>query len=439
MSDLGFKIIPKHVILSRLPRVLKNPVPVFDQNLKEYGNPYGVYMGDGKLGILTTKPEIIRHVLQKNHRNYEKSDIQTKHLAAFLGRGLLTLEGEEWLRQRRLIQPGFHKQKIENLKQLMEQTIHEQLDGFMESGQQRKVVDMHSEMMNMAFHIVARSLLGTEIDHQDISQIRESVDASQYMLIRLIRLPFLTWYYRLNGRLGKAYRMVDETNARIMEHVKQRRQSETSHDDLLDMLLNAKYEDTGESMTDQQLLFELLIMFVAGHETSANALTWCLYLLSQHPEELEQIRSLTGAQQTTYIRQVIQEAMRLYPPAWITDRMALEEDEVSGIRIPKGSVVVSYIYGAHHHADWWPDPEKFDPNRFTEENSKLHVPFSYLPFGGGPRLCIGMQFALMEMELVLKYFLERFDFLSPKQKVEINPLITLNPRGSMPMEIRARK
>ncbi|MDW3191586.1 MAG: cytochrome P450 [Cytophagales bacterium] len=438
MSDLGFKTIPKHVILSRLPRVMKNPVPVFDQNLKEYGNPYGVYMADGNLGILTSRPEIIRHVLQKNHRNYEKSDIQTKHLAAFLGRGLLTLEGEEWLQQRRLIQPGFHKQKIENLKSLMDQTIHEHLDSMIAFGQGSKVVDMHAEMMNMAFHIVARSLLGTEIDHRDISQIRESVDASQYMLIRLIRLPFLTWYYRLNGRLGKAYRLVDETNARIMEHVKRRRQSEDSHDDLLDMLLHAKYEDTGESMSDQQLLFELLIMFVAGHETSANALSWCLHLLSKHPEELEKIRSLTGEQQTTYIRQVIQEAMRLYPPAWITDRKALEEDEVGGIRIPKGSIVVSYIYGTHHHPDWWSDPEKFDPARFTEEQSKQHLPFSYLPFGGGPRLCIGMQFALMEMELVLKHFLERFDFQSLKQKVEINPLITLNPRGSMPMEIKLR-
>lgn len=438
MNDLGFKIIPKHVILSRLPRVMKNPIPVFNQNLKEYGDPYGVNMGNGKLGILTTKPEIVRHVLQKNHRNYEKSDIQTKQLAAFLGRGLLTLEGDEWLRQRRLIQPGFHKQKIESLRQLMAQTVEEQLDKMISPGEKKKVVDIHSEMMNMAFHVVARSLLGTEIDQKDISLVRDSVDASQYMLIRLIRLPFLTWYYKLNGRLGKAYQMVDEANARIMEHVKKRRKSSLSHDDLLDMLLNAKYEDTGTGMSDQQLLFELMVMFVAGHETSANALTWCIHLLSQHSAVLEKVRELTGEEQTRYIRQVINEAMRLYPPAWITDRRALGDDEVGGVRIPKEALVVSYIYGTHHHPDWWKDPERFDPDRFTEEQAKTHAPFSYSPFGGGPRLCIGMQFALMEMELVLKQFLDRFDFKNLSDKVEMNPLITLNPRGSIDLEIRTR-
>lgn len=438
MSDLGFNIIPKRVILSRLPRVMKNPIPVFNQNLSEYGDPYGVKMADGKLGILTTKPEIVRHVLQKNHRNYEKSDIQTKQLAAFLGRGLLTLEGEEWLRQRRLIQPGFHKQKIENLRQLMEQTIQDQLDQLLQKTKTSQVVDIHSEMMNMAFHVVARSLLGTEIDHGDIAHIRDSVDASQYMLIRLIRLPFLTWYFKLNGRLGRAYRLVDEANARIMEHVKRRRQSGLAHDDLLDMLLNAKYEDTGEGMSDQQLLFELMVMFVAGHETSANALTWCIHLLAQHHSVLDKIRGLEGEEQSRYIRQVMHEAMRLYPPAWITDRRALADDEIAGIRIPKGSLVVSYIYGTHHHPDWWENPEQFNPDRFTEEHVKTHHPFSYSPFGGGPRLCIGMQFALMEMELVLKHFLNRFDFRGLTKKVDMNPLVTLNPRGSIDMEISPR-
>lgn len=438
MSDFGFNIIPRHVILARLPRVMKNPIPVFNQNLKEYGDPYGVQMGKNKLGILTTKPEIIRHVLQKNHRNYEKSDIQTKKLASFLGRGLLTLEGDEWLQQRRLIQPGFHKQKIESLRQLMEVTILEQLEHLVDPGQSKKMVDIHSEMMNMAFHIVARSLLGTEIDHQDIVQMRESVDASQYMLIRLIRLPFLTWYYKLNGMLTKAYSLVDETNERLMRHVQKRRQSGQSHDDLLDMLIHAKYEDTGEGMSDQQLLFELLVMFVAGHETSANALTWCIYLLSRHKEVLVKIRELEGEEQTNYIRQVIQEAMRLYPPAWLTDRLALEEDEVAGVRIPKGAMVVCYLYGTQHHPDWWSDPEKFDPDRFSPGQVKDHEPFSYSPFGGGPRMCIGMQFAIMEMEMVLKHFLHHFDFKCITNNVDMNPLITLNPRGSIDMEIRRR-
>ena len=438
MKDAGYQIIPKRVMISRLPRVMKDPIPVFAQNLREYGDPYGVDMGRGKLGILTTRPEIIRHVLQKNHRNYEKSDIQTKQLASFLGKGLLTLEGEEWLRQRRLIQPGFHKQKIAGLQGLMEATITEQLDHLTTRVKQESVVDIHSEMMNMAFHVVARSLLGTEIDHQEISRIRESVDASQYMLVRLIRLPFLTWYFKLNGRLGKAYRLVSEANEKIMGHVKRRRSSDQEFDDLLDMLLKARYEDNGEVMSDQQLLFELMVMFVAGHETSANALTWALYLLAQHPEVLAKTRALSGAEQSTYLRQVIQEAMRIYPPAWITDRIALADDEVAGIHIPKGALLVSYIYGTHHHPDIWESPSRFDPDRFNADRISAHQPFSYLPFGGGPRLCIGMQFALMEMEMVLRQFIDRFDFEYVGGPVEMKPLVTLNPKGKVDLKLRLK-
>ena len=439
MNDLGFKIIPKRVVLSRIPRFIKNPISVIDQNLQEYGDTYGAYLGDGKLAILTTKPEIVRHVLQKNHRKYEKSDTQTKQLATFLGRGLLTLEGEEWLRQRRLIQPGFHKQKIENLRELMEKTILEQLESLIPAGQTRKVVDIHSEMMNMAFHVVARSLLGTEIDHKDISLVRDAITSSQHIFIRMVRLPWLTWYFKWNGQLGKAHRLVDEAKEIIAQEVKKRRASDHAHDDLLDMLIHAKYEDTGEGMSDQQLLFELMVLFVAGHETSANALTWCLYLFSKHPAVLQKIRDQEGKEQLTYIRQVIQEAMRLYPPAWITDRLALEEDEVAGIRIPKGSMVFTYIYGTHHHPDLWSDPEAFNPDRFAEDQVKKHAPFSFLPFGGGPRLCIGMQFAFMEMELILRHFLDRFDFKSLISKVELNPLVTLNPRGPINLEISCRK
>lgn len=438
MNDPGYQIIPRHVVLSRLPRIMKNPTAVFDQNLREYGDPYGVHMGNGKLGILTTRPEIIRHVLQKNHRNYEKSDIQTKQLASFLGRGLLTLEGEEWLRQRRLIQPGFHKQKILGLQGIMSETIENQLDELAGRIGQESVVDIHSEMMNMAFHVVASSLLGTEIDPTEITKIRESVDASQHALIRLIRLPFLTWFFKLNGSLGKAYRLVDEANERIMNHVQSRRNTSKEFDDLLDMLIRAKYEDTGEVMSDRQLLFELMVMFVAGHETSANALTWTLYLLAKHPDILDHARSLKGESQDTYLRQVIQESMRIYPPAWITDRIAMGEDEISDVRIPSGAVVVSYFYGTHHHPDIWSEPEKFDPGRFHPDKVGEHEPFSYMPFGGGPRLCIGMQFALMEMDMVLKQFIGRFDFENVGGQVEMKPLITLNPRGKVNMRLKIR-
>ncbi len=438
-NSRGYNRVPNRVLLSRLPRVLKDPLSVFNQNLREYGDPYCADLSHKKMGILTTRPEIIRHILQKNHRNYEKSDMQTKQLAAFLGRGLLTLEGKEWLKQRRLIQPGFHKQKIEGIRVGMEAVIDEYYNTMEERASRNPTVDIHSEMMSLAFHVVASSLLGTDLNASQIDVLRRGVDLSQHVLIKLIRLPFLEWYFRATGSIGKAMRAVDESNDLVMSFIRERKQQNDSKADLLDMLLNARYEDTGETMTEQQLLFELMVMFVAGHETSANAMTWTLYLLSQHREELGRVREGVASGDNSYLNQVIKESMRMYPPAWITDRVALGDDEVAGCKIPRGSMVISYIYGTHHNPDYWPAPEEFRPARFDPDKEKDQEPFAYLPFGGGPRLCIGMQFALMEMELALASFVKRFDFqLLADQQIVPKPLITLNPKGSVLMELSSR-
>jgi cytochrome P450 len=207
------------------------------------------------------------------------------------------------------------------------------------------------------------------------------------------------------------------------------------------MLLDARYEDTGEGMNDQQLFEECAILFVAGHETSANALAWTWYLLAQHPDVVqkarEELATVLGDRQPTfeelpkleYLSQIIEESMRVYPPAWITDRIAAEDDEWNGIKIAKGVVVVTYFYGAHHSPNYWQNPEQFDPERFSKENKKQHIPFAYSPFGGGPRLCIGNNFAIMEMQLVLATMLRAYNFeLIPNQTVIPQPLITLRPK-----------
>ncbi len=434
----GYKVVPFPVLLSRLPKALRDPIDVFNRNLSEFGDPYAASMGDGRVGVITTKPAIIQHVLQKNHRAYEKSDLQTKKLARFLGHGLLTLEGKEWLRQRRLIQPGFHKEKIMGLSDLMQSTIDTYFEGLSARTRAGGVIGMHEEMMKLAFHIVGSSLLGTNVTQKDIDQLRQGVDLSQQVLVKLIRVPFLEWYFKLKGSYGKAIRATRASQDLIMSYVRKRRDDAHHHDDLLDMLLHARYEDTKETMTDQQLLFELMVMFVAGHETSANALTWTLYLLASHPEVRERLLTEMHNSDSTYMRQVINESLRLYPPAWITDRVALQDDEVAGIKIPKGAIVISYIYGTHHHPELWPDPEKFDPGRFHPDENI--APFNFLPFGGGPRLCIGMQFALMEIEMVLRSFLERFHFeLVDRVPVKKKPLITLNPQGPVSMKVTPRR
>ena len=423
--------VPTLRALARIPRVLRNPIPVFNQNLREFGDPYCVDMGGGRLGILTTRPEISQHILQKNHKAYSKSDIQTQKLAAFLGKGLLTLEGKEWLRQRRLIQPGFKKERIEGIRQRMTNTIDEVLDELAARIRINPVVDMHSEMMNLAFRIVAESLLGTKVEAREIDTLRRGVDLSQHILIKLIRLPFLEWYFNANGSVRKANRAIEQSQKVVLQYIESRRKKTRAEEDLLQMLLDARYEDTEEGMTNQQLLFELMVMFVAGHETTANALTWAMVSLSRHQQILEKLRSDTQG----YDVNVINEVLRYYPPAWLTDREALADDEVAGYHIPKGSLVISFIYGIHHHPALWDQPEVFDPDRFDLEHS---LTGRFLPFGAGPRLCIGMQFAMMEMQIVLKEFVRRFNFQLLEKEVELKPLITLNPRGTVKFHLSSR-
>jgi cytochrome P450 len=233
----------------------------------------------------------------------------------------------------------------------------------------------------------------------------------------------------------------------LLEIIRDRKNQDGVQHDLLDLLLTSRYEDTGEPMTERQILDESLILFVAGHETSANAITWCLYLLSQHPQWFEAVRNEVLSAGTEYhdlmqlqiTKQVINETMRLYPPAWIIDRVAIDEDEILGYRYPGGTFTIQYIYGVHHDPDLWPDPETFDPGRFDPEKITDHVPYSYLPFGGGPRLCIGNQFAMMEMLLVVSHVVRHFDLKHVGDHPVMQPLVTLRPKGEVKMELESMK
>ena len=435
MANKGFEIIPPLVALSKIPRILHNPIPVFKENLTKYGDPYGVRMGN-KMAMLTSRPEIVQHFLQKNHRNYNKSDIQTEKLAMFLGKGLLTLDGSEWLRQRRLIQPGFHREKIEAVKEKMDDAITEFYDQLSKEMKPEASIDIHDQMMVLAFKIVSNSLFGSSASENQIKQLRYAIQVSQVALIKLMRLPFLEWWFNITGMKDHALKQIDKSCEDLLDIIHTRRREGTKGD-LLDMLMEAKYEDTGEYMTDQQLLFELMILFVAGHETTANSLSWTFYLLAKNPDILTKLRKEIDNGDKTYLKQVINESLRIYPPAWITDRLSIEEDEVAGIHIPKNTLMAGYIYGIHHNPNFWDEAQTFNPDRFSPDKSI--VPYTFLPFGGGPRLCIGMQFALMEMELAITHFIQRFDFqLTSKEEVLLKPLVTLNPRGPIEMKIRLR-
>lgn len=439
--------VPRWKTLVNSVRFLKDPIPLLNDNMRAYGETYRFYLGGVFPAIFTAAPAFIQHVLQKNHRNYGKSPAHFDKLAHFLGRGLISSDGEYWMRQRRLIQPGFHKARLEGLTGLMKEVVSERMrsmDDKLASGP----LDMNREMLELAFHIIARSIFSADVRSEELERISSHITRLQEMVIRQIRQPFMEPWFRMSGLIRKHEEIAADLDRILLNYIRERRESGAVRDDLLQMLLDARYEDTGAGMTEQQLLDEVKILFVAGHETSANALSWIWYLLAQHPEVTQRLRMeidevLQGGDpefrhlpRLSYTTAVIEEGMRLYPPAWVTDRIALADDSFEGIPIAKGDYIVTYIYGAHHHAGHWEDAEVFRPERFLGEARKAQAPFAYLPFGGGPRLCIGNNFAMMEMQLALAMMLPKYDFeLLPGQQIFPVPLVTLRPNGPILMQV----
>lgn len=439
--------VPRWVSMRNSLRFAKNPIQVINENYKKYGYTYRFHLGGLFPGIQTIEPELIQHVFQRHHRIWRKSYIQTKQLAHFLGNGLLTSEGDYWLRQRRLIQPGFHKARLAALTTIMSHEINLFLEQrFDPLVRQNREVDVAPLMMEMALRIVGKSLFSTDIPDEELEILGKNVTQIQHFMMRNLRQPYLRYWFIWKGEKRRHEQLAQQSNGFLLKYIDARRQSGQTYDDLLQMLLDARYEDTGLGMTDKQLLEESLILMVAGHETTANALTWTLYLLAQHPEAAEKmaeeaatvlqgrIPGFEDLPKLGYTLQVIKESMRLYPPAWITDRIAVADDEFQGLVLPKGSRIVAYIMGVHRNPEYWDNPDEFRPDRFA--NGREQHAFAYLPFGGGPRLCIGNSFALMEMQLVLVNLLQHYRFeVLPDFPVELEPLITLRPKHGMRLKI----
>jgi cytochrome P450 len=255
------------------------------------------------------------------------------------------------------------------------------------------------------------------------------------------------WWFVLSGAMKKHDRISGTVRETIMGVIRDRVKNPIDANDLLDLLLSTRYEDTGQPMSENQILDESLILFAAGHETSAVALTWTLYLLDRHPEHWDVIRkearectfdSMQSVMRMQYTRQVIEESMRIYPPAWMIDRLSNEDDEILGFRYPKDTFILLWLYGLHHDEDLWPDHMKFDPSRFDPDRKKAMPAYSYVPFGGGPRLCIGYQFAMLEMLQVLGYIALNYDVDVTEKQVDIKPLVTLHPKQDIAAHVRKR-
>lgn len=391
-------------------------------------------------------PDLIKEVLVTQQPNFRKSRILQRS-KILLGEGLLTSEGEYHLRQRRLVQPAFHRDRLTgyaaSMSQLVARTARSWTDG--------ETRDMHQEMARMTLAIVARTLFSADVD-AEADAIGESMSAV-LGLFQLALLPFSDLLVRLplpaTKRFQKAKAQLDGIIYRMIE---ERRASGVDNGDLLSMLILAQDEEAGTGgMTDKQVRDEALTLFLAGHETTANALTWAWYLLSQNPSAEaafhNEIDAVLGARephfddlpQLRYTRGVFAESMRLFPPAWAIGRMTTREISLGGYCVPKDNIVLMSPFITHRDPRYWPDPLEFRPERFTAEKEAERNKFVYYPFGGGSRICIGERFAWMEGVLALAAIGRRWRLrLAPGQTVEPFAQITLRPRFGMKMRIESR-
>lgn len=435
--------MPKYIlppIASRIKFLLHarqfihNPIPIIEGTLKLLGTTYTFFMGGMEKGVLTIDPIAVKHVLQKNHKAYEKSAIVTDLLAKYTGRGLLTSTGDYWLRQRRLIQPGFHKRRIESLQSLMKAEVDVCMGRWDNLAQSNTVFDAYGEMNHLTFRIVARTLFSTSLEESGLLQLSELISTLQSFIVREVRQPYKRWWFNLRGMTKAHIRLAANAREIIRQVIIDRKKQDEHPDDLLTMLLQSTYEDSGLGMDEEQLIDECLILFVAGHETSANALSWMIYLLGKYPEEKLRIQKEDHAARESLIRNVIHESIRLYPPAWVVDRISLEDDHVLDYHLPKGTVWIIYIRGMHRNPAYWNHPDQFMPDRWNDPQLSKEA---YMPFGAGPRRCIGEHFAMMEMELILGEILHRFDFRLLSNVITEKPLVTLRPLEPVMISLRS--
>ena len=410
---------------------LKNPISVISRNMKKFSGTYSVFLiGRGRI-ILTEDPDFIQYVLKDNHTNYQKSELSTKTAARLFGNGLLISNGQFWLKQRRLIQPGFHQSKIQGLYGIIISTARNIISGI-PSGEN---IDIYSQMHKLSFSVLIHSLFDINLSAQTISDLSQGFTDLQDFLLKDVNEPFRKLLYAFSGAdrmvLGKSKKIKDI----LKEIIGRRKVDGGTHNDLLDMLLNTRYEDTGAVMTEEQIIDEILVLLFAGHETTANTLSWLLYLLATNPEVLKKLMSaienvnIFESPQNEYINAVISEAMRLYPAAWMTERVSIKDDAFDGFRFPKGTIVIPFFYGLHRNKKYWSHASDFDTERFIfSDPVKSKKVKNFFPFGAGPRMCIGNNFAMAEMAFILHEFLSNFE-ISPTDEIpEMWPLITLRPR-----------
>lgn len=426
-----------HTILQSLAgsfKLINDPLSYLSMKMDKFSGTYSGYIpGKGRV-IVTQDFDFVNYVLRENHINYKKAKFDTDVVAEHLGQSLLFVNGDDWRRQRRLIQPAFHHANIHTLYETVMNTINTFIANLPE-GQQ---VDVYPLMRELSFSVLINSLFNIDMSRQMKDELCQAFVNLQTFMTKDILQPARRVFYPLTGEEKRLIKQWDTVRNTLKNIVAQRLADKTLHNDLLDMLLNAKYEDTGESMSEEQLISELLILLFAGHETTGATLSWLLYLISSDKNVLKKLRDtiseidIFDSPRNSYINAVINEGMRLYPAVWVNERIAIMDDGFNGYSFPAGTSIMTYIYGMHRYNGYWKDGSRFDPERFlTPEGTINKNVKNYLPFGAGPRMCVGNNFAMAEISFVLYAVFKKFDISPTASKPLAWPLLTLRPREVM--------
>jgi cytochrome P450 len=436
---------PGYPILGDLPDFLRDKLGFLSRCADQYGDVVKLKIGEPTYLLLS--PEDIEHVLVKNYRNYEKSPRLTSRKGRQLsGEGLLTTYAAEHLRQKRMMQPHFYHKSIRAFANIIIGTTEQMLAEWRDGAK----LNIAEEMMNLAQRVILKSLFSGETE-EDIDKLAKIITIRRKYFGYVFLSPFPFPEY-LPTYANREYRgTIKQIDEFIYSSISARRATVTPPQDLLTMLMSAQYED-GSTITDKQAHDEALTISITGYETIGEALAWTWYLLSEHPlvesklfMELNEVLggrmpAIDDAPMLRYTEMILYESMRLYPPTWIFVRMAQEADVLpSGATIPLGSKIYLCQYIVHRSPRFFSKPEKFDPERFSEAARRERPKFAYFPFGGGPRLCIGEPFAMMECVLILACIARRFQLtLLPGQKIVPEPGITLRPKNGIIMRLKQR-
>jgi len=446
------KVIPSpsdsHWLFGNLVHFHKDMLHYIQEARKETGDIFALKSPFGKF-VALTNPKYIKYVLQDNNKNYHKG-MAYNTAKPLVGEGLLTSEGDFWRQQRRLIQPAFYKTRLQQLFDIMHKTVQTFVEEWKREYKDGDTINISVEMNRLALMIVANTLFQSDVG-EEMKKISENLEKTMERAIERIKTPWIPPLWFPTPENLKEQKVIHTLKAIIQKIIAERKAGKETYEDLLDMLLNSQDEESGIQMTEKQLLDEVITIFMAGHETTANALAYTFFTLNNHKEVNEKLfeegksfltkerLNFSNSRALKYTQLVIQESLRMYPPAWIISRRSLAEDQIAAYKIePKTNVMIN-IFAMHHLEEYWEKPNEFIPERFESESFKSLPKYVYFPFGGGPRLCIGEQFAMLEMILALTLINQNFYFQAIENyQLELLPLITLRPKEDIKLRIYKR-